>query len=266
MAPCRARRDAADRPHPRRPARLADAARRRARPRVHRERRARRVPLDRRRRDLDAHALSKRERGRDRSRGDAGRHDGLRIALADAPAAVGDVSALEWPGRRPLRVARRRRHVAADRRARLSERRARQGRARGRAERSRPRVRDRRREGRRALSQRRRGRDVAALRRRPAPMGARLVLLPRRCGSARRGSRLRLRYERLSFERRRRDVHGDQRLARRRRLSPALDRPDRRLASRARERPGHDRQRRRCPDVELLVQSADGTVLSRRDR
>ena len=88
----------------------------------------------------------------DRSCGNAIGRYGLRVALADAAAALEYLSALKRPGQRSLCVARPRPNVETDRGRRVSKRAPWQDRARRRTERTESRVRDRRREGGWALS------------------------------------------------------------------------------------------------------------------
>ena len=80
------------------------------------------------------------------------------------------------------------------------------------------------------------------------------------------GRGLRREYIDLSIDRRRRDVHRDQRRARRRRLSIHLDQSQQSRDHRARRRPGRDHHRQWRRDLEFLVQPADRAVLSRDHR
>ena len=81
-------------------------------------------------------------------------------------------------------------------------------------------------------------------------------------------SRRRLRDEHgdVPFARRRQELRRDPRRAGRRRLSHALDRSERLRPHDPRQRSGRGRQRQPRANVELVVQPADGAVLSRHDR
>jgi hypothetical protein len=133
------------------------------------------------------------------------------------------------PGQRAVQIHRRRQHLAAARR-RTAHRRRRLGphRHRHRAQRSAPHVRaGGRHAARRRLPLRRRGRQLAAHQPRRARLGARLRFRGRARGSQRQGRHLHRQHFHLPLDGRRREFHGHQRRARRRRLSHHLDQPRR---------------------------------------
>ena len=97
-------------------------------------------------------------------------------------------------------------------------------------------------------------------------LAARLVLQRHHRRSAQPRRRLRDEHGDLSLDERREELRRDPRRSDGRRLSHAMDRSRRLEPHDSRQRPGRRRQRQRREDVELVVQPADGAVLSRRYR
>ncbi len=250
---------------PRRPEGPGRRLRRGARTRLRAERRARRLPVEGRGKDLGEGPLPGRGHGRDRPRLPARQraHDPRR-ALADAPAAVERLPAIERARELPLALGGRRRHVeAGDGGPSFREARAHPDCVR--AVRSEPRLRGRGREAGRPLRVGRRGAHVPARVVGPAHLGPRLVLRGRDRRPEGPGRRLRVQHGDLPVRGRREDVRAVEGRAGRRRLSPPLDRPFRFAPDDRRERPGHGRDGGRREDVELLVQPADRADVPRRD-
>ena len=195
--------------------------------------------------------------------------DHLRRAVEHPPSAVEHLSAVVRPGQRTLQVDRRRDELAAaDERSAV--RRRRPHRYRGRANESFARLRDRRRQGRRAVPVRRCRRDVAKASADSRIWGrgwyfGKVIVDPKNADLV-----YVIEHRRLPIARRRPDVRrAVQGIARRRRLSPALDLPRRRQPDDSRRRPGRGDQRRRLErssDVELVAESADRAGLPRRRR
>ncbi len=224
MVAHRARRDAPDRPHRRRSARREPRVRRGPRSRIRTEPRARRLPIDRRGPALAARPLQGRRHRRDRRRDRSLQPPpSPRRALADAPSAVEHLSAFERSRQRRLPVGRRRRLLEAGGR-RVPDRRARPRRLRLRAERPAARLRGRRREGGRASGPRTTAAALAPRERRPAHLGARLVLRLHRGRSEEPERGLRVQHGDVSVRGRRQDVRSHQGRAGRRRLPRAPDR------------------------------------------
>ena len=222
--PARRPADPADR---RGPEGREEALRRRARPPVRAERGARRLPLDRRGRDVPEGPLPRRGHGRRRRRPRPERPGhGVRGPLGVAAGAVGE-RRVQWRGKRPLQVHRRRPELAAAQgRPPHLRRGPRADRDHGRAERPAAALRHRRGAGQgRPLPLRRRRRDVV-----PRQLGPARRRPPRR---RRRGARppdeprrrLRPDDRHVEVHGRREDVHGLPRRAGRRRLPAHLDRP-----------------------------------------
>ena len=99
-----------------------------------------------------------------------------------------------------------------------------------------------------------------------ARRGARVGLRRGEGRSEESGRRLHGERRDVEVDRRRQDVQGVSRRAGRRRLSSHLDQPERSEHHAHRQRSGRDRHGERRRDVELVVQSADGRVLSRHHR
>ena len=263
----RPRGDAPDRTHRRRPARRQPRLRRGARPRVRPQPRARRLPLDRRRAHAGRGSSSRtRTRARSTSRSTPPTRSTILAALWQTRRPPWNTyPPSNGPGQRALPLRGRRRHVDAASRRFSLEKLGRVGLAFAPSDPKRVYALVDAKEGGLWASRGRR-RDVDARERRPAHLGARLVLRRADGRSEGRGHDLRVQHGDVPLDRRRPHVPAGQGRAGRRRLPRAADRPVEPAAHDRRQRPGRRRDRRRRKDVELLVQPADRAVLPRRHR
>ena len=265
----RAARRAADREDHRRSREPEPVVRCRARTPVRAQHRARHLPLRGRRPVVPARALQGREHRRRRSPLCSRRpQHGVCRAVGGAAGPVGE-RCIPGAGVGPLQERRRRHHVEAAHRGPPDVRQGWAGahrtcRGTGQSEAALC-------HGgcgacRRRLSIRRRRRDVDAHHRRRTLLGARIRLCRAHGGPAQRRHRLFRQRRHVEEHRRRRDVDGAARRPGRRRLPAALDRSSAPERDAPRGRPGRDHHGERRRDVELVVQPAHGTVLSRRHR
>ncbi len=238
-----------------------------ARPPLRPERGARRVPLHRRRPHLDPDPVQgRRHRGHRHGLPARKPGRGLRLALADAAAALERLSAVERSGRRRLQVHRRgadldgagRPRPAGQARphrlghhARAAEPRLRPGRCGG---------------GRRALPLRRCGGELGQAQRGQAHLAARLVLRRDHRRPRERRPCLGLRHHHPAFRRRRGPLPARQGRPYGRRLPQPVDRSRGPRAPHPGRRPGDAGDAEWGRHLEFLVQPADGPVLPRGHR
>ncbi len=229
-----------------------------ARPDLQRPPAARHLQDQRRRQDLAAHAVPRRE---DRRRGSVDRSEepqrDLRVAVGSASHAVEHVE--RRPRQRPVQVHRRRRHLDRDHQEPGPARRpVGQGRRLGVGRRRQSRLHaDRERSGRRPLCVRRRRRVVEADQRQPQHAPARLLLHAPQRRPGGQGHRLRPQRAVLPLDRRRQDHHQHPRAARRQPRPVDLD--DRQPAHGAVQRRRRQRDGQRRPDVDRAGLSRPGS-------